>query len=170
MSCRRIERLIESYVDGEASGGERETVERHVSGCAACAVVVEESRRLRALLAGAPQREVSAAFERNLAAALQEVPSASGSAAWWERFRLRFEWRLRVPALVTAGSVAASALAVSLILPQVQQSQVSQARERYVASAVERHRQLEESADAAGPVNWDAVDASIEANTGSVVD
>jgi hypothetical protein len=91
---------------------------------------------------------------------------AFGPAAWWERFRLRGEWRLRVPALVTAGSLAA-ALVVGFVTLQVQDVRdAQQERQEFVSRAVQRYEQLQ-SADS--KVNWDAVEASIDLNSGSLV-
>lgn len=163
MNCRKVRTLIQSCVDGAATRAERETVERHTAGCAECARCMDESRRLVILLASAPPRTVSEGFEGRLMAALRDTAPAAPGAAWWERFRLRFEWRLRVPAMVTAGSLAA-ALIASLATPVVfQQAE----RKHYVTDAVARHRQLER---ANSETNWDAVDASIQLSTGNVTE
>jgi anti-sigma factor RsiW len=165
MICRRVELLIQAYVDGAASRGEREVVDAHVSRCGRCAAAMAESRRLVAVLAGAPAREVSDTFERNLMAAVRHAAPVSSRAAWWERFQLRFEWRLRVPAMVTAGSLAVAVIA-AVVAPQV--AGVGEARRergQYVSQAVQRHRQIEQTTD----VNWEALDASIQLSTGTIV-
>ena len=172
MTCGKTRRLIQAYVDGAASKTERESVESHVAACAGCAAVLAESRQLVSLLAGMPERAVSDEFDRNLMTAARYTAPVSQSAAWWERFRLRFEWRLRVPAMVAAGSLAAGVVA-ALVVPQLGMPEGPQAplaaapeRGRFVASAVERHRELEQS----NPnVEWDAVNSSIDLSTGSVI-
>jgi len=169
MNCARIRRLIEAYVDGAASGAERQAVDEHLARCAACARGMVESRQVVGLLASMPERRVSASFEANLMAAVRQTAPASEGAAWWERFRLRFEWRLRVPALVTAGSLAAGVCAF-LIAPRVQEMQqvqeTRQEQRQYVAAVVEQHQQLEHARSRVDP---DVVEASIDLSTGSVL-
>lgn len=169
MSCGKIQRAIQAYADGAASSSERAMVDEHVHRCASCAQALSQSRQLVQLLAGAPGRPVSEAFERNLTRALQERAPEPNGAAWWERFRVRFEWRLRFPAMVTAGSLAAAVITTVAMPVYVQRQEQAQEREQLrqglVVSAVERHEQLERSAPSP---NWEAVDGSIDLTTGSV--
>jgi anti-sigma factor RsiW len=166
MTCRKVQSALQAVVDGAASRGEREAVDAHVAHCTACAQTLAESRQLVSLLAGLPARRVSDDFERNLQAALRETKPAPHSVAWWERFRLQFEWKLRVPAMVTAGALTAGMVA-ALVMPSYvhYQEQVEQ-REQLVSSAVERHQQLERANPGS---DWDTVEGSIELTTGSVV-
>lgn len=165
MSCQRIQRLIQPYVDGELSREERDRVEAHVDGCAACAREVREAGRLVSLLAGALERRVSDRFEQDLMAALERAAPRSAPAAWWERFRLRFDWRVRVPALATAGGLAAAlviSLAVTPLMPRTGGGggPTIEERNQYVSQVVERHQQLEDS---------EAINASIDLGTGSLI-
>ncbi len=166
MSCKKIQWKIQAVVDGAATRADREAVDAHLRQCEACARVMEESRRLVMALAAAPRRQVSDDFERNLAAALESTAPVSRGAAGWERLRLRFEWRLRVPAMVTAGSLAAALLA-GLAAPGLLQVREERSREtgQYVATVLEQHRQLEASRPRVDP---DVVQASIELSTGDV--
>lgn len=166
MTCGKIRHAIQSYVDGAATRAEREAVDAHVDRCAACAQVLADSRQLVGMLAAMPARRVSDEFERNLQAALRHTAPVSRSAAWWERFRLQFEWRLRFPALVAASSLAVAMLAAVVTPSYVHYQEQVEQRERLVYSAVERHQQLEHAAPGA---NWEAVEGSIELTTGSVV-
>src|SRR4051812_20506040 len=136
MNCKKIRNLIQSYVDGHIDGSERQQVEHHLEQCAPCAREAKSTRDLVRLLGRVPERSVSASFERELMAAVEARAPASAPAAWWERFSLHFEWRLRVPALVTAGSLAAVVLATPLVYHQ----QKVQERDRFISSAMERHR------------------------------
>lgn len=165
MSCRQIQFLIEAYVDGAASPVEREQVEAHVADCEACAGALESSRRLIGLMQGITGRATSNDFERKLALALQNTPTKPEAAAWWERFRVHFDWRLRVPALAAAASLAAAVL-VGVVSPQVAQyGELQQERGRMVTGAVARHRELQR---AEPHMNWDAVEASIDLSAGHV--
>jgi anti-sigma factor RsiW len=153
-------------VDGTASSAERAAVETHVAGCEGCSRALAESRQLMSLLAGMPERSVSDGFERRLQRRLQRAEPAAPVAAWWERFTLRFEWRLRVPAMVAAGSMAVALVAAVLTPIAVREQEHAERREQMVVSAVERHEQLEHANPNA---NWDAVESSIELTTGSVI-
>jgi anti-sigma factor RsiW len=166
MSCRKVQFLIQLCQDGEASAAEREAVDAHVAQCGACARVQADSRQLAQLLGGLPERRVSGQFESNLLAAVRETQPAPPAAAWWERFRLRFEWRLRVPALVAAGSLACG-LVAAVVMPRMAELQeAQQERKEFMVTAVERHRQLEKEA-ATGDL--EALDASVELSTGSIL-
>jgi anti-sigma factor RsiW len=153
-------------VDGAATPAEREAVDAHVARCAGCAQELATSRQVVGLLAAMPGRRVSEEFDRNLQVALRSAEPVSPGKAWWEHFRLQFEWRLRVPALVAASTLAAGVVA-AVVMPGYAryQEQVEQ-RERLVSSAVQRHQQLERANPGS---NWEAVDGSIELTTGSVV-
>lgn len=165
MTCGKVERAIQTYVDGAASRTERALVDEHVAHCGSCRRTLAESRRLAGLLASAPNRAVSESFERNLRLALRDASPVSQSASRWERFRVRFEWRLRFPAMVAAGSLAVGVLAAVVSPVYVERQEREQLRQRLVVSAVERHEQLERSSPNS---NWEAVDGSIELTTGSI--
>lgn len=165
MSCNKFQRAIQTYVDGTATRSERLSVDEHVAQCARCKLVLAESRQLRQLLAAAPSRPVSESFERKLALALRDATPVSHGASWWERFRVRFEWRLRFPAIAAAGSLAVGVLAAVVSPAYVERQEREQLRQGLVVSAVERHEQLERTSPSS---NWEAVDGSIELTTGSI--
>jgi anti-sigma factor RsiW len=165
LGCKRIQRLIESYVDNAATTDERRAVETHVAECAPCAGSLETSRRLVSLLQGAPARKVDGAFETRLFAALEEQEPAPARAAWWERFRLQFEWRFRMPALVTASGLAAAAICGIIAPPLMQSGRIEAGKREVMAATLEQHRQLQDSGD----LNPDDVDASIDMAAGQVV-
>lgn len=166
MSCRKTRFLIQGYLDGEVTAAERSAVEAHVAECRPCEQELRTSRQLLAALTGNPERSVSEGFEHRLMKAIEDHRPAARTAAWWERFALRFEWRLRFPAMVTAGTLATAALAGIVFLRVQDFDQARQDRQEYVARAVQRYEQLQRS-DA--KVNWDAVDASIDLNSGKIV-
>ena len=165
MSCRKIQFLIEAYVDGAASPLEREQVDAHVAQCEACARALAASRQLTSVMHATPARAVSDDFERKLARALQNTQPKPEAAAWWERFRVRFEWRLRVPALAAAASLAAAVFVGAVGPLAVQYGQMQQERGRMVTGAVARHRELQR---AEPRMNWDAVEASIDLSAGHI--
>jgi anti-sigma factor RsiW len=156
MSCTKIHLLIESYVDGTASDSERDAVETHFAECSPCAARLEPSRRLVSLLQGMPARKVDSGFESRLFAAIRDQEPALARAAWWERFRLQFEWRLRTPAMMTASSLALAAIVCGIVAPPIMQTEAG--KREVMAATVEQHKQLQASTD----INPDEVDASIE--------
>lgn len=161
MTCGKIQRLIQGYVDGESSAAEQAAVETHAAACADCGQVLAESRQLASWMAATPARTVSADFDRKLREALPQTAPVHHGHAWWERFCVRFEWRLRVPALVTAGSLA-TAIVAAVMAPQLTNAPTNEQRV-LLTSALQRHHELR---GASQDVNWEAVDTSIELNTG----
>jgi hypothetical protein len=115
------------------------------------------------MLASPPARQVSDGFERELMAALRQTAPAPRTVAWWERFRLRFEWRLRMPAMVAAGSLAA-AVCAAVVVPRVAERQ--QERKVFLSATVQRYHELER---ADSDVNYEAVDSSVELSTGTLL-
>jgi anti-sigma factor RsiW len=166
MSCRKTRFLIQGYLDGEATPAERSAVEAHVAKCRPCEQELRSSRQLLSVLSGNPDRGVSEGFEHRLMQAIGGRRPAAKPAAWWERFVLHFEWRLRFPAMVTAGTLATAALAGIVFLRVQDFDQARHDRQEYVATAVQRYEQLQRSDS---KVNWDAVDASIDLNSGKIV-
>ena len=67
MSCQKMETRILAYVDGRLKEGERAEVEKHLEGCAACRLRVNEFRAVGDLLDELPMIEPSGAFNRFLA-------------------------------------------------------------------------------------------------------
>ncbi len=165
MSCGRIQNLIHSILDGRASAAETALVEDHLERCAECAAEMESSRRLCAVLRGIPQRRVSDEFEQKLAAAVGETMPHPAPQAWWDRVRMQFDWKLRLPVPMAAFSLAAAVFAAVTAPLLVQYQQRQWERGRMLAVAVERHQQLER---AEPRVNWDAMDASIDLSAGHV--
>ncbi len=165
MTCGKIRILIQDYVDGSASASQREAVDAHVADCPSCGRELAESRQLLQWMSGTPQREVSRDFDRKLMAALQERAPAPRKTAWWEELRLRFEWRLRIPAMVAAGSLATALIAV-VVGPQSTPQRSGEETRVLLSSAIERHQELQR---ANSDVDWEAVDQSIALSTGSVL-
>jgi anti-sigma factor RsiW len=105
MSCGRMEKKILGYVDGRLKEGERLEMEKHLSGCAACQLRVNEFRAVTGLLDELPMIEPSAAFDIRLQARVAAEPAKQ---SWWAWFapspRVAFAASMLVLALVWMGS------------------------------------------------------------------
>lgn len=159
MSCKKYVRLIETYVDGAATADERRAVETHVAECSPCAGSLKTSQRLASMLQAASERKVDGGFEARLFAAITEREPEPSRAAWWERFRLLFEWRYRMPGLVMASGLAAAVIC-GVIAPPIVQNEAG--KREVMAATVQQHKQLSAQPD----VSPDAVDATIELLSG----
>lgn len=105
MSCERMETRILAYVDGRLKEGERAEVEKHLAGCTACRLRVQEFRSVNELLEELPQIEPSAAFDVRLHARLAALPTRK---SWWAWFapspRVAFAASLLLLATVWIGT------------------------------------------------------------------
>lgn len=167
MSCRQVERLVQSMVDGMATEQEQRGVNAHAAACPRCQATLAEAQQLRALLAGQPTRTVSDNFELRLKQSLATRVSTPSS-PWegvWERFRLRYGWRLQMPALCAAGSLAVLVVAVT-VAPRLSGVPAISAVDpvHVVRNPVPRP-----DVEAPG-MDWDTMQASVDLSTGSVLD
>ncbi len=105
MSCSRMEGKILSYIDGRLKESERLEVEKHLAGCAACKLRVNEFRSVGALLDELPQIEPSPAFDVRVHALVAAEPPQS---RWWSWLalspRVAFAAALLLLATVWIGS------------------------------------------------------------------
>lgn len=85
MSCERMENRILAYVDERLKEGDRQDVERHLAGCAACRLRVEEFRAVSGLLDELPVIEPSAAFNARVRALVAAEPVRQ---SWWAWLRV----------------------------------------------------------------------------------
>ncbi len=169
MSCKRTRNLIQTVADGSASPADAEAVRTHVAGCPPCAEDLRQSELLLRALGAVPRREVSQGFEHRLMAAVASSEKSSPLAAWWERFCVAFEWRLRLPTTVAAASLAAACIA-AVVMPRVSEyGERQQERQSFVAVAVQEHRVLERVQSERSSEAFDAVHASLDLSAGNVV-
>jgi anti-sigma factor RsiW len=105
MNCTRMENKILAYVDGRLKESERLEMEKHVAGCGACQLRVNEFRAVTSLLDEVPQIEPSAAFDVRVRARVAAEPVKQG---WWAWFtpspRVAFAASLLLLATVWIGS------------------------------------------------------------------
>lgn len=105
MSCERMEGRILAYVDGRLKESERAEAEKHLAGCAACRLRVNEFRAVNELLGELPQIEPSAAFDVRVHARVAAEPAKR---SWWAWFapapRVAFAAALLLVATVWLGT------------------------------------------------------------------
>jgi len=83
MSCSRMESKILGYIEGRLKEGERLEVEKHLAGCAACRLRVNEFRAVSGLLDELPVIEPSPEFDLRVHARVAAEPVKRG---WWAAF------------------------------------------------------------------------------------
>lgn len=77
MNCADLDILICDYVEGTLDAATRAAVESHLSGCAACRALVEDSRAVLSFLEGVPEVQPPAQMITRI---IHEVPAAEGAA------------------------------------------------------------------------------------------
>jgi anti-sigma factor RsiW len=83
MSCTRMENKILPYVDGRLKESERLEMEKHLAGCSACQLRVNEFRMVSEFLEELPEIEPSTAFDVRVRARVAAEPKKQG---WWAWF------------------------------------------------------------------------------------
>ena len=83
MSCEKMETRILAYVDGRLKESERGEMEKHLDGCPACRLRVNEFRAVTGLLDELPVIEPSGAFNARVHALVAAEPQKRrGWLAW----------------------------------------------------------------------------------------
>ena len=114
MDCKRVQRLLNEYVDEVLSARATWDVNRHLAECHDCTRVLNELRRTVRLLALAPRHQPAPAFEERLAvriARMEPMPQRGWVHGARELFR---------PATAPAWGAAllAASLCLLILLPQ----------------------------------------------------
>jgi len=106
MSCGKMETRILAYVDGRLKESERAEVDKHLAGCAACRLRVNEFRAVGDLLDELPMIEPSGAFNARVHALVAAEPSRKRSWFAWltPSPRIAFVASLLLVATVWLGS------------------------------------------------------------------
>jgi anti-sigma factor RsiW len=99
LSCRRVEVLLEAYLDGALASGRRAAVQAHLATCFVCGQELEHARRVRGALRDLPERFCDdAVVQRALERVRGEVrtPATASLGERWRRFvtqRLAPAWQ-----------------------------------------------------------------------------
>jgi anti-sigma factor (TIGR02949 family) len=114
MTCHEAEAFRQAFVDGELAGVDREALERHLAGCAACMRQARlEGRFKAAVRAHLPRPEVPFALRQRLHVALAAQPIAPRRWPEWASARALMPAAAAVVLLVAiAGTVRRSHSAV----------------------------------------------------------
>jgi anti-sigma factor RsiW len=108
MSCRRIQKRLSAYQDGEIAGKAKERIAAHLEGCPACRSAYAELGQAWQLLEKIPEIQASAVFEGRLFAKLHAIPEP--------RSRWRLPWVSWIYRAYPAPAMAAVVLLVGLAL------------------------------------------------------
>jgi hypothetical protein len=116
MDCKKIEGLLAAYIDGEVTAGEKELIERHISGCPKCNEELLEMTRIRDELREALKTRASEVhLPSHTWVRLQERIMTEAKPSFWEKLvdlvPRSTAWRA---ALSTAVVVVLIILAVTL--------------------------------------------------------
>jgi len=76
MNCAELDILICDYVDGTLDSSTRSAVDTHLSGCAACQALVDDSRSVLSFFEGVPTVEPPPQLITRI---IHEVPAADGA-------------------------------------------------------------------------------------------
>lgn len=80
LSCRQVQQLVQSYLDGELHGPEVDKLTAHLHQCERCGVEAETYRRIKAALGSpAPPRTIDRLRDFALAIPANEDPAPEPS-------------------------------------------------------------------------------------------
>lgn len=82
MNCEKVSKELIAYLDHRANSAERQSVEAHLAGCAACRKRAEEFRKLWSVLDEAPAIEPSFGFDGRVRQRIAAEPRPQ----WFEWF------------------------------------------------------------------------------------
>jgi anti-sigma factor RsiW len=105
MKCEDVSKELIAYLDGRAKASEREKVEGHLAGCAACRNRAEEMRKVSMLLGELPAIEPSFGFD----ARVRQRVAAEPRGRW-------FGWFVPAPRLAFA---VALLIALSVVVAKL---------------------------------------------------
>jgi anti-sigma-K factor RskA len=78
MNCAELDILICDYVDNTLAAAQRAAVESHLTGCAACRALVDDTRAVLSFLEGVPEVQPPAQLITRI---VHEIPAAEGRPA-----------------------------------------------------------------------------------------
>jgi anti-sigma factor RsiW len=96
MKCEDVSNELIAYLDRRANSAERQEVEAHLAGCAACRTRAEEFRKLWTVLDEVPMIEPSAAFDARVRQRIASEPERGWFARLVPQPRLAFSVALLV--------------------------------------------------------------------------
>jgi anti-sigma factor RsiW len=118
MSCRKIDKQLAAYIDGELGTTDRAEVETHLAACTRCKDRLSALTLLRGQMESLPRVSAPAGFSQRLKA---RIKRDSSTPPFWRRAARRFfvPFHIKVP-LELAAAAAAVALVVIVVQPRVE--------------------------------------------------
>ena len=114
MSCLHAQQQLDALLDGMLAGPEKQQLERHLQGCAACQAELQLARQVKQVLTALPEQRCPESVSASALAAARREHSTGWRdvfSGWWARTP-KLRWR---PVLATA-VLAALALFVTFQL------------------------------------------------------
>lgn len=109
MRCKKAQRQLEAYLDGELTGRKRAGLEGHLTSCAECTRALEHARRLRRVMDRGATPPLPEGFQARL---MDRARQRAANRGWSDKILRPFGWE---PAMST-GMRAAVAAAVIVAL------------------------------------------------------
>jgi anti-sigma factor RsiW len=118
MSCRKIDKQMAAYIDGELDDKGRREMEAHIAACARCSKKLSALELLTARMGSLPRVGAPADFSQRLKARLDKEQRAL---PFWRRAarRVFVPFHIKVP-LELAAAAAAAVLVIMVIQPRVE--------------------------------------------------
>jgi anti-sigma factor RsiW len=108
MKCEEISKELIAYLDHRANSAERQSVEEHLAGCAACRTRTEEFRKLWGVLDEMPAIEPSFGFDARVRQRIAAEPRRSWFAWFVPQPRLALSAALLVALAILVAKLPAS--------------------------------------------------------------
>lgn len=105
MNCEDISKELIAYLDHRASSAERQSVEEHLAGCAACQMRAEEFRKLWSVLDEVPAIEPSFGFDARVRQRIAAEPRPKWFAWFVPQLRLALSAALLIALAILVAKV-----------------------------------------------------------------
>ena len=127
MNCRKIQRLLSPYLDGELRSHQAAMVQTHLRGCAQCQKALEDLRQLvhqaRSLAPAILTTDLWPAIERRILAQQPVVPAKTPRRAPLSAWRPRIAWAMGLAAVFLSLFFLRQHFSSPTSTPQTAQSQ-----------------------------------------------
>jgi len=148
MSCRRVNRLLSTYIDDACSPRQRAQVEEHLNNCPECAALLRELRQTIELVSALPRDRTSDDFMAALRPRLRELEQTAEPGLLRRALQWMLDSQVRWRTATAAALVLVIAVGIFGMLSRRQDVRLLgdapavTARDAYLSNVVERHRRF----------------------------